>query len=123
MKLLDAAPMTVISIRGSETPVISPFFRPRPSQSGPAGKSTRSRSLRATKRVPRTFTEGRAEVDIGVTSAHSNDPKEFARELFVRTPAGRILAERAVEKRYNPSGADSPTDLVLRFLKSDGHLE
>ena len=52
----------------------------------------------------------------------SNDPKEFARELFVRTRAGCILAERAVEKRYNPS-RKQPHDLVLRFLKSDGHLE
>jgi Predicted 3'-5' exonuclease related to the exonuclease domain of PolB len=64
-----------------------------------------------------------AEGDIGVTSAHSNDPNEFARELFVRTPAGRILAERAMENRYNPRRADSPADLVLRFLKSDGHPE
>jgi hypothetical protein len=62
---------------------------------------------------------GCAEGDIVITSVHSGDPKEFARELFVRTPAGRILAERAVEQRFNPARVNDPTDLVARLLPSD----
>jgi len=48
-------------------------------------------------------------------------PAEFARQLFSpnRNPQLAYLAKQA----RPPQGADSPLDLVLALLPSDGHLE
>jgi len=50
-------------------------------------------------------------------------PREFAQDLLLTNPETIALAEMAVEKGFNPEVAETPDDLILRLLPSDGHLE
>lgn len=50
-------------------------------------------------------------------------PEIFTRDLLESRSAVKWLAELAIEAKFNPASAESPDDLILRLLPSDGHLD
>jgi hypothetical protein len=50
----------------------------------------------------------------------SETPMEFAEEVFQRNPS---LPSPERMRTIQPSGAETPDDLILRLLPSDGHLD
>ena len=50
------------------------------------------------------------------------NPRAFARDLFL-SGALATLVEMALEADYSPETAESPEDMILRLVPSDGHLE
>jgi hypothetical protein len=49
-------------------------------------------------------------------------PAAFSRDLFLTGALGQLV-ENAIETKFDPEGAETPEDLVLRLLPSDGHLD
>lgn len=82
-----------------------------------AGKD-RGREMKA---VLRLLDE--AGIEVGDVSQES--PEEFSRELFLETGWDRPRLVQLGENLdpYNLRGAESPEDLILRMIPSDGHLE
>ncbi len=61
--------------------------------------------------------------DFETSSPDRSSPERFARDLLQNGPSATRLAELAVRQKFNPASAESPEDLILRLLPSDGHLE
>ena len=52
----------------------------------------------------------------------TSNPQKFSSDLFL-TGALPRLVENAIATNFDPEGAETPEDLVLRLLPSDGHLD
>lgn len=52
-----------------------------------------------------------------------SSPQTFADSVFPESQMGQTLARYAINFNVDPSKAESPEDLILRLLPSDGHLD
>lgn len=58
-----------------------------------------------------------------IGSPRNETPRAFAQDLFLTNPGTTPLVQQAIKMQFNPESAETPDDLILRLLPSDGHLD